>query len=107
MSSHFALYGSRDPSPAAVQEGVGRALGVRFEAHESSYWGEYYASGPPGGELFEVRPNRDAEGELAEPEFPDYPTLVYLNGTPRPEVATRALREVESLVKLREEWLDD
>ncbi len=106
MTTHFELYGSRDTNPAGVQESVARAMGIAFEARESTFWGEYFSSGPPGAEHFEVRPNRDVDKEYVEPEFAEFSTLVYVNETSRPKEVMLALSRVDGLTKLREESID-
>jgi hypothetical protein len=102
---YFVLFGSSELDIESCRALVERALGIAFEGHDSGFIGEYYLAGLPGGENFELRANRDAEGELVEPEFSSFPVLLYANETPRPAAISEALGHVRGLVMLRSEQI--
>lgn len=59
-------------------------LGEKFTAHESLYLGIYFRLAE-GHELM-VQPNLegfDVDPEVIEQEFADFPTLLYVNDSPR------------------------
>ena len=102
-SSQHLLYGTRDLTLEECCAAVEDALGVApFEAHESSFLGEYYRCGLPGAENLTIHANRDAEGVSLEPDFAAFPVLLYVNETPRAEeVRLRLANSVRALVELR------
>jgi len=102
---YFVLFGSSELEIERCRALVEQALGLAFEGHESGFVGEYYLAGLPGGEHFELRPNRDAEGELAEPDFSAFSVLLYVNETSRPDAVSEAVGDVRGLVRLRSEQI--
>ena len=100
---HYMLFGSSELDLASCLRLVEDVLGVAFEGHDSGFVGGYYLAGLPGGEHFELRTNRDAEGELIELDFSAFPVLLYVNETCRPEVIADAIGRVQGLIKLRSE----
>jgi hypothetical protein len=100
-ATHYMLFGSSELDIASCRALVEDALAVAFEGHESSFVGEYYLAGLPGGEQFELRTNRDAEDELTEPEFSAFVVLLYANKTSRPDAISEAIGHGRGLVKLR------
>lgn len=77
MKKLGATFGIRDCDLESAREQIQRILGVQFEGHESSYWGEYYLAKTASGESVQLAPNRnEAEEELNEPDFPDVLLLV-------------------------------
>jgi hypothetical protein len=99
----FDLFGSRQLQLSAAAGLIRSALGVEFELHESGYHGgDYYRSlGLEGDEIIVQTNFEDDEGYLAETDFADYPTLVYVNGGS--EEVARTLRTIEGLDLLRSE----
>ncbi|MGP3980039.1 hypothetical protein [Streptomyces sp. KR80] len=66
---------------ADVAEILAASLGVEFALRESSYkGGEYYLyQGADGLEISIEAHWRDEDGILAEPDFPQFSVLVYVN----------------------------
>ncbi|MFC8727605.1 MULTISPECIES: hypothetical protein [Streptomyces] len=66
---------------AEVARILGGLLGVRLEERESSYRGGAYFRGElaADGEVLVQLNWADEDGELAEPEFPEFVILVYVN----------------------------
>lgn len=108
----YDLYGSRDPELVRLSDLVSAALGIAFEQRFSDEIGLYYQcrSGEWPGEGLKVQSNEieDEGGSfLLEREFPDYPTLLRVNASPRADVLRHALSHVDGLVFLRRELVDD
>ena len=100
----FDLYSLPGTDPERHLERVGKVLGVDFQPRTSDYQGDYYLAGVPGDEHFELKANRDGEGERIEPEFPEAEVLLYVNETPRSADLASGLAEVEARL-LRSESL--
>lgn len=81
MGSIFNLYGVSGMELAEVARILGGLLGVRLEERESSYRGGVYFRGElaTDGEVLVQLNWADEDGELAEPEFPEFVILVYVN----------------------------
>lgn len=81
MASRFTLLGAKGLEIAQASRLVGVLLGIRLEMRDSSYRdGEYFLHRYSSGTEVSVEGNvRDEEGELTEPEFPEYTALIYLN----------------------------
>ena len=87
QAERVELYGFLSGDIEEVREQVEGALGVRFTLFESSEIGPYYFAPlcAPHAELT-LRPNLDASAEedadeedaLAEPDFPDFGVLLYV-----------------------------
>lgn len=103
MPSNFTLYGAKGLAPADVVRIIGPRLGVDFSLRDSSYkGGDYYLyRGDDGVEVSIEKHERDRDGMLGEPDFPQYSTLVYVNYA-RPEI-DRELAAVDYLDLLRTE----
>jgi len=87
----FILYGCK----ASLAEAKGileELLSLQFEARESTYQcGEYFRVGNRAGEHFEIKKNADPfDDDPAEMNFPEFPTLLYINATSRSD----ELREI-------------
>lgn len=102
---HFVLFGSSNLGLDECRELVENALALTLDAHDSDFAGTYYAAGLPGGEHFELRPNRDAEDELVEPDFSEVSVLLYVNETRRPDAIIELLDRIDGLVMLRREQI--
>jgi hypothetical protein len=99
----FDLYGAPELTADEVCAAVGAALGVSFVEHDSSFRGRYFrADGVP---RLEVQPNQvpgdDGEFEAMEPEFVEYPTLLYVYGSDRPDEVRDQLAGITGLAFLR------
>lgn len=82
----YDLYGSNAPSLERLKIIIEFTLKCIFEAHESSYIGEYYRAVIDADENVMIRNNVDPEDNSpAESEFPGYKLLIYINGTRRPD----------------------
>ncbi len=80
------------------------ALSCKFRMHESSYYGIYYQYGEKSGEHFVLKENVDFfDNEAAEPDFPDYKILLYLNEVAAPVDAVEKVvsRNSFSLLKVQ------
>lgn len=78
-------------SPLALEPALRKAeaaLGVSFEPHESLYrGGGYYRS----GDSFVLQCNAELDDELAEPEFPNAVTVLYVSQVPDPDAVRSQL----------------
>lgn len=102
MAERFTLFGSKAPLED-VAEACGRVLGRAPNLHESDYFGGYYRwDFGSGGEIDVKRNVTDDDGSPLEPDFGDWPVLVYESGATNPD---SALKDVEILELLRDEWL--
>lgn len=79
MSERFWLLGSHDDL-ASTGDYVSQRFAVGLVEHESSYRGGVYLLGSAQlAESVAVQTNfEDEDGCRAEPDFPGYPTLVYV-----------------------------
>ena len=95
----FDLYGSPLALETALREAEA-ALGISFEPHESSYrGGDYYRS----SESFILQRNAELDDELAEPEFPNAATVLYVSQVADPDVIRKQLVATGSFNHLRRE----
>ncbi|MDA0183213.1 hypothetical protein OJ997_23080 [Solirubrobacter phytolaccae] len=102
----YDLYGSEVHEMAELQRFVERALPVRFADRTSDYIGDYAGSGLPGNEHFQIRSSVDADGELVEPDFAQFRTLLYVSGTDRSRELQHALGDISGLQMLRHQVFD-
>jgi hypothetical protein len=76
----FEYFGSRGLEPGQVRDLVATATGLEFAVRHSSYIGEYYQAGHPGGDaVVRIRPNEleDEDGTFPQwDEFADFKTVV-------------------------------
>ncbi len=100
----FDLYGACGGSLEEVRLRVQHGLDRDFVLHESGYrGGEYFrAAGPPEEVLLQTNAP-DEEGYYPEPEFREWPILVYINDSQRWGELDRRIAEIHSLVLLRSE----
>ena len=92
---------------AAVRDVVARLLEVEFELHDSDYLGgEYFRAALPTKELAEeIRVQRNLErDEPMEPDFPEWPTLVYVEGTTRADEIEATLEPAALFLLRRDSW---
>jgi len=105
MIKRFDLYGWQSLLPSEAAKRLAALPGVVLQLHDSSYrGGEYYRGGSDSAEELIVQHNfRDEDGHLAEPEFPDYKTIVYVTWGSDGNVDP--IREIRDLTLLRTELL--
>lgn len=84
---------------------IERALGMQLKPHESLYFGgDYYRHEVPPSETLILRPNLDGiDGECAELDHPQYPFLLYIEGTHRSDSLNARLSIVAGITLLRRE----
>lgn len=105
MTRRFDLYGSRELSAAQAADLLSTVLRVRFDQRDSAYLGEYYLSRGDAPEEIKVQGNvEDEDHILLEPDFPEFPTLVYV--TDGIESVAETLSVVPELSLLRSETVD-
>jgi folate-binding Fe-S cluster repair protein YgfZ len=105
MSQFFDLYGSKRLTITELRVAVGEALGLTFYAHESLYrGGEYFRVVPHDGEEFVIQLNNfrlDDEMEVAEPDYSNYPVILWVAWTDRADALREDLAEIDGLDFLR------
>jgi hypothetical protein len=105
MAQYFDLYGSKRLTIAQLRDVIENALGLMFEAHESSYkGGEYFRIVPREGEEFVIQSNNfllDNEIEVAEPDYSDYAAIFWVAWTERADELREELAEINDLDFLR------
>jgi len=102
MVTHYDLYGCRLEDLDSARAKVERALDVELKAHYSDYeGGDYYRFDSSTGESFVLKRNFDAvEGEWFEDKFKEYPILLYVDRSHRPEEIEKRLERSGSLFAL-------
>lgn len=105
MTQCYDLYGSRTLSVPELRDAGEGVLGLRFILHESAYrGGEYFRAGDPGGEEFVIQLNSfefDNEEEISEPEYADYPVILWIAWTERGDELRKKLNAIPGLEFLR------
>ena len=88
----YILYGSK-VSLSKAKEILEELLTLQFEARESEYQGgEYFHAGCMIAESFELKRNVDPfDGDPVEMNFPEFPTLLYINESSRSEELIKSL----------------
>ncbi|WP_155830408.1 hypothetical protein [Glycomyces tenuis] len=74
------LYGIRTDDPFPVAKALQSSLGRQFEGRESTYKGDYWLS-DEGGAKITVLEWMSPEGDVHEPDFPDYKVLIRVEGS--------------------------
>ena len=104
------IYGFEQEDLGVARVAVEKALGVRLEAHDRAYLGEYYRCTLPSGPALKLRRNVDPmhqegsdppEERFAEPEFAGAALLLYVSGLGVDEVREILQRRVPSIAFLR------
>ncbi len=81
----YLLFGFKEDLESSRLK-VEASFKICLESHESAYrGGEYYRLKDIGEEHFVLQRNLELDNELAEDEFPNYTTLLYVNETERKE----------------------
>jgi hypothetical protein len=98
MSDIFDLYGITDTDIDTAAQILPNAIGMHFEPHDSSYWGEYYRARRGNyEEEFILKENYNLiEEDWNKPDFQQYPLL--LDVVIRGNTVDRA-KELEQLLK--------
>ena len=93
----YVLYG-RNLSPAEAKGILEALLTLQFQVRDSNYQGgEYFHAGNRDGENFELKKNMDPyDGDPVEMKFPNFPTLLYINATSRPDTLKKILGQARS-----------
>ncbi|MGP3949614.1 hypothetical protein [Streptomyces sp. 7N604] len=106
MGHRYYLYGSRGMSLTELRDALELSLEASFELRDSSFkGGHYFLSRAQDFEKMTIETNwTDEEGYLAEEQFPDYSTLLYVTD-PTDRVLT-VLSDTSSLHRLRMEEVD-
>ncbi|RZU45577.1 hypothetical protein EV284_0214 [Streptomyces sp. BK022] len=106
MGHRYYLFGSGQMGLRETCDALSLSLEVSFEARQSDFkGGRYYIARASGFEKITVEANwRDDEGYLAEPDFPDCSTLVYVT-SPADHTLSK-LESSEYLELLSAECLD-
>lgn len=110
MKSNYDLYGFSSSDISHLAAILSRALSIEWILHESDFKGKYYRFGMPGEEEFILQYNfdeRENEKEWNEPEFKQYPVVLYINNTQRSEEIRKLLIDVmrDTVVQLRSDML--
>lgn len=92
----YVMYGSELLTPAELRKCLEETTGMEFHERESMYLGGiYYRTGTLGGKRFEITGNEpDETGELLEPEYPSFRSLLRANGVPVPTELHGVLEEL-------------
>lgn len=103
----FDLYGFTQKEIDTIRILIEKAIGIRFEAHNSSYLGDYYRYGGSDSEHFVLQQNIDAlDNEPIELDYPDFPVLLYVNRTSRSEELARLIDKLcDGVALLKHEYL--
>jgi hypothetical protein len=106
MGHRYYLFGSEQMSIKGVRDALSIPLGISFSTRESDFkGGEYYLARFQETGKITIEENwADDEGYLAEPDFPEYLTLVYAT-SPTAHMLS-ALENASYLQCLRVEYLD-
>jgi hypothetical protein len=105
---YYDLYGIRDASIDELQQAVGRVVDVAFRRRHNDDMGDYFKA-ELGDEVFRVERNfldNHNEDEIVEPEFANYPVLVRVSRTQRPDEIRQLLLEIPGLEHLRRDSLE-
>jgi hypothetical protein len=103
---NYDLYGFASEDLEGIRRALEDALGFRFSPHESSYKGGDYYLREDGEERLTLQRNLDLDdGEPAEQSYPDVKTLLYVEGTERPEFFAGVVAELAGGTLLRSERL--
>jgi hypothetical protein len=86
---------------------VAQALDVAFVFRASYELGEHYDYRGPGGEHIEIKQNvEDDDGELMEPQYPQYRAFVYVTQSRRARDIALRLARTDDVELVRCELVD-
>jgi hypothetical protein len=104
-------FGTSEPIEV-VRDALAKEFGLDFRTGDSDYRGGIYyehpsdLAAPPYAEHWYVQTNADM-GDIAEEEWPDVPTLLYIEATTMPDERAVVVEGVARLHLLRrEDWRD-
>lgn len=110
MGERVELWGLETGSVEAARRALEEALGVPFTRHESATVGTYWFAELCGGHAeLTLRPNLDPdfdpdvddeEGALAEPEFEEFGTLLYVEWKRQDHDCRRTFDELGDEIQL-------
>lgn len=87
------IYASPEPELNSVRTAIETAIGVRFTPHDSWYrGGTYFRFEDASGEKFLLQRNLDQD-EAAEPDFAEFPVVLYVKNTMRSDQIASRLAE--------------
>jgi hypothetical protein len=102
----YDLYGFPDNNIEEVVGTLEGALKIKFEAHTSDYVGNHYTYGELIHENFQLKPNREPDGEWAEEKYKEMGLLLYIGRTQRADELKELLtKNVPRIVFLEREEL--
>jgi hypothetical protein len=101
------VYGSRTHGVEDLALLVAQALDVAFVFRDSYELGEHYDYDGPGGERIEIKENvEDDDGELMEPQYPQYRSFVYVTQSRRARDVALRLARTDDVELVRCELVD-
>lgn len=113
MLVNFDVYGLVENDLERLSKSIGRILGIKFEGHESSFWGIYDLwHSSDSRESISIKPNNyaydDPEEDWLEENFKQFPYLLYVDFTTRSrEIEQRVTSALGSNIQLiRRQTLD-
>lgn len=98
VKCYYLVYGAAGIGVDDLDVKLGALLSVTFTRRESSYIGEYSLYEGPKADRLSIEPNLYPFGDWSEPEFQQYPTLVYLSNTEGKNVDKAARTEAEKVM---------
>ena len=105
MTSFFDLYGLLNTDIDDAAGLLEKILSITFIARDSSFLGEYYSTSTiEDGEKFTLEENfNKIEEDWTEPEFEQYPLILYVSNTRRTQEIEEALKKAigENVMLLR------
>ena len=99
--TYYDLYGFEVEHLDDAKRILEDVLEVRFNTHDSLYFGIYYMSEGIMGDKISIKSNSDPEeNEYLEPDFPNIDCLIYVDNA-SPEVAKRYEEKLLKIDKLQ------
>jgi hypothetical protein len=99
------LYGSTRLSMAEIRDAATKMTGINFSLHDSAYrGGGYFRAEERAGEEIVIQINTfqfEGESEVAEPDFSEYPVILWVAWTSRGDELRRDLQAIDGLDFLR------
>jgi uncharacterized protein YyaL (SSP411 family) len=104
MTSYFDLYGLLNMSIDEAAVMLEKIFSITFVARDSSFKGEYYSTSVDADEDLELQENfNKIEEDWTEPEFEQYPVILYVSDVRRAHEIENTLKKGmgENVVLLR------
>jgi hypothetical protein len=95
----FDYYGVSANDVTTLVARIASFLNISFQAHESTFWGEYFSAHLDGGGSVRVLPNFH-DGDWRDEEFKQYNTLVEVNEAPCPDDIKGTLEKIGGIAFL-------